>query len=1253
METARAAIRERLDPEFDVRNCEAWPARPVRPWEACEEEVLSSDLLVLILGNRYGARCPEKPTVSYTEAEYRTALQAGDPQIVAYVATGLPGPAPPDSEEDAAKLDLLRQEVRDELFAPEVDVADLPARVHEAVVDIVRREGLSGETSTFQRWEVRYRGELEGAGLFHHRHALVSRDDPLAELEDFISSRDQVGVLVGAAGLGKTRLLIEAARLHSERKGQPPIRFLAASPHPVTPEALVQLPKDEVIVVVDDAQSRGSLGADIETLLSRRNNGIRILLATRPEGEEFVRSALRSLAAQWVPPLAPLEGDGVSLAVSLLGSDRREEARRIADLSSGNPLFVTVGSELLKEGKLVLADVPSHADFRAVVFDRVLRGAGAPPSDSETKVLDVVSAIAPIRADAEAAVLIAKVGGIERKVAAEGLSRAIERGIILNRGGLYAIAPDLLSDDVLRRACVTTVGIATGFLDGLDLSDADSEALANAVRNALIVEYLQRLAGQPVDLLDRLWDRLARRLEQADASGVRAAVDRLTPVARVAPGPLIEMVQGLLPRVLTPDVAYPFSGLRTSVVQLLIQCGQDPERSNEAARALCTLASPELDNAASGRREACSALEQLASYGNPPAYGRQEGVVSAVLDAYRSGSLVGDVVPAVLAKALDREGEWTESDGDTLRMGAFPVSPDVTRGVRESARAGLREVAGGTAPSLAARAVDALAHLLGHWPGKFGRSAGPDERAGWSPEASIALASLADLATRAPLATTRAIARRRIQEHRRRGHSLVEIQRLTELASCVASLDVRVIDSVLEPVDDGIEGDKPWEQARQRHIRSCRWLARALVRAHETPAALVEYLHPITEQVAAMGVRESHVGVWTLAGALGRVRPDWRLPIHDEICRVGGSFLAGGIQQVYVAFMEEGEKSCARTAWQSAMSSPHDEVRRSAAAALRRFCSRSPLDEEDTSLLAHALRDEDLLVRRLAIGAIGDLAGANPDEARRLLIGTGTEGEWPLINELLQQVRSTGVPHESLSVADVRALLEKIPALRLLDVSNRSYSVSTFLKDVARTHAAEFVNWVVSRLPLGPDVEWADVHLGLEELRRLIDPEDLESSERTRLVDAILHHAKESTGLDAGGLQPLGVLLAWAAPSVDAIVSSVTAILMSATEEEFGRVVWALSELGEPLVFGSPDAMATLYGHARRIGGRSESRLGSVARQAISPGAVRVTGGAVPEYARIADRAAELQGVVADPALRELYREIEVFYRAASDRSGE
>ena len=145
-----------------------------------------------------------------------------------------------------------------------------------------------------------------------------------------------------------------------------------------------------------------------------------------------------------------------------------------------------------------------------------------------------------------------------------------------------------------------------------------------------------------------------------------------------------------------------------------------------------------------------------------------------------------------------------------------------------------------------------------------------------------------------------------------------------------------------------------------------------------------------------------------------------------------------------------------------------------------------------------------------------------------------------------------------------------IPALRPLDVSNRSYSVSTFLKDVARTHTAEFVNWVLSRLPSGPDVEWTDVHLGLEELRRLIDPEDLESSERTRLVDAVLRHAKESSGLDAGGLQPLGVLLAWAAPSVDAIMPSVTTILLRASEEEFRRVVGALSEFGEPLVFGLP-----------------------------------------------------------------------------------
>lgn len=1248
LQSVRLAIRERLGSEFDVRNCENWPARPVRPWEACKEEVLSSDLLVFLVGDRYGARCPVKPEMSFSEAEYRTALEAGDPQVVAYRLTEQSSPTKDQPPEDLSLLERLRTEVRDTLFAPEVPESEVAAKVHAAVLDFIHREGYGGGAfSTFQRWDVRYRGELRGEGYFHHRHALVARAQDLDHLRAFVNSTAAVGVLVGGAGHGKSRLLIEFARSHAMAKQAPAIRFIAASPLPVAPDALAQLPTGPVLVVVDDAHARGSLASDIEALLSRRDGGVRLLLLTRPEGEEFVRAALRSLQVSRLPPLRPLENDGTALAIAILGAGRETEARRIATLSSGVPLFITVGCELLAEGSLALTDVVSDDEYRALVFERILRGPGPAPADDEMSVLAVLSAIGPIPADANASRLVASIGRIEPQKAAEGLSGAIDRGIVMKRGFQYSIVPDLLSDYVLRRACVTKKWIPTDFLDSLELDGASSDVLANVTRNALVVDYLERRAGRPLDLLGDRWRRLADGLRHEEPQAVRAAIDRLAPVARIAAGPLLEIARSIAPRVLNPTVEYPLSQLRTSLIQLLIECGQDQERSLETGRLLCTLASYE-----TGQAAASSALEQLASYGRPPAYGRQNGIVTAVLEAHRKGVLLGDVVPKTLARALEREGEWAEFDRKEMRMGSFGISADATASTRDLARKGVLELALGPSPSLAAKAVDVLADLLGHWPGKFARVPSDGERASWVPEARQALDLLTQIASTAPLETTRALARRRIQERRRRGHGLIDIHRPSSLASCQLPAEVRVVDAMLEPIDDGIEGDKPWERAHLRHGRCSRWLTRALLASHGTAKDLVSYLEPIAARVVAMGVRESHVGVWPLMQALGEVAPALRLSVHEEICHVGGS-LAGAVQQIVAEFLRRGEKSLARSALQAALSSTYPEVRHSGAMSLRWICEKAPADPEDVTLVSSVLGDRDLVVRRFAIGAIGPLAAGHLSSARRLLASVRTDGDWSLIDQLLDQVGDKDVPLTELSDSEVKALLEQIPVLRSLGVSSNTLHVSLFLKGVALARPAAFVDWVLSRVPSGPDAAWEDVHLNLEVLRRQIDPDEIDQAERSRLVDAILARLRDLPELESTGIRPMAVLLAWTSPSVQTAMPRVLGALVDADEERFGRVVRGLMEFGESLVFGAVSEMTALSELAERIGGRCVDILKSVALEAVSPGPVSVGERPIPAYDRIAKRAAECAASTTNIALRDLYREVEAFYREQSNRPDE
>lgn len=342
----------------------------------------------------------------------------------------------------------------------------------------------------------------------------------------------------------------------------------------------------------------------------------------------------------------------------------------------------------------------------------------------------------------------------------------------------------------------------------------------------------------------------------------------------------------------------------------------------------------------------------------------------------------------------------------------------------------------------------------------------------------------------------------------------------------------------------------------------------------------------------------------------------------------------------------------ARMALTAAMHSGHADVRRNSAVTLRWLCSTEPIELADAAVRAPALSDADLAVKKFAIAAIGPLAKGQLDTAKRLLLGTECGDAWPLIDELLDQVGPKDIPLASLSDVEVAALLQKVPALRSLGVTNNAHHVSLFLKDVALSRPAAFVDWTFAHLPSGPDVVWADVHLSLEELRRLIDPDDIETAERSRLVDALLDRLVSSGGLKSAGVQPLAVLLAWAS-SVDEVMPRVANLLSTADEAGFGRIVRGLVEFGEPLVFGRPAAMACLVDHAKRIGGRCEAFLRSVAFEAVGPGPVSVGDHPIPAYDRIAKQAAECGASTPNPALKELYRTLEATYGDMSMRHDE
>lgn len=186
---------------------EFFGARPERPIETCLSEVRDSDIIVVIVGRRYGSMVPGRD-VSYSEAEYEEAHRLGKPCLVYFLNSDV------DPDQDQSKVQLLMKwkallQERHTPF-PLRDRSKLPVQV---AVDLVRE---------LDRIASEKRKPSPLQGLAPSRVSLVNRwsksfGDEARQLLHGLASDSQgnliiVGDLWGSVNFGGQRLASKGDR---------------------------------------------------------------------------------------------------------------------------------------------------------------------------------------------------------------------------------------------------------------------------------------------------------------------------------------------------------------------------------------------------------------------------------------------------------------------------------------------------------------------------------------------------------------------------------------------------------------------------------------------------------------------------------------------------------------------------------------------------------------------------------------------------------------------------------------------------------------------------------------------------------------------------------------------------------------------------------------------------------------------------------------------------------------------------------
>lgn len=1064
---------------------ERFPSNPHPSKDVCLSHLRECDLVILVLGYKYGSEDPEE-NISITEIEYNEAKSLDLPVLVFLKTDDKGNWVPHEEPEKKEKLENFKKRLDSEITRETFQEPEELGR--KIAIAIYNYESEYGEVGIHNRQLLTgdqfFKPYLCNQKIFNHCHDFLGRKEIFQTAYEFIGSTKRILMIHGRGGIGKSKLLYELQnKIVSEQQYK--VWFLRENAQ-LSEDLYREIPlKRKNIIIIDDAHRQNDLRMlfqiaidspdSIQLIFSLRNYGLNSLKA------QSLQNGFEPSDIEILPEITDLKREDMeALADSILDNDHKNFRDALVNVARDSPLVLVIGARLVNENSILPQLLSKDKDFRAIVFEKfsdILIGDLSNKFDkSDVKhVLRLFSALQPVDLNDTTLDKISEFIGIEKYELNLIISELESAGVLLKKGraGLR-ITPDVFSDYILSEVCVTQDRL-TGYAD--KVFDAFYDTFpAQIISNIAELDWRVQCNGTKIDVMNHIWEKIFNDYKQGSNLDRHKILTIIEKIAYLQPSKSFEIIEFALTHPSSEDegisglYVFTHEDIISDIPGILKKISYNIQYLPQCCDILWDLGKDQEGDLNPDTNPPISILQDLAQYRLHKPTVIQSILLDAVEKWLRDPSSHNhlhsplDIIDPILKK----DGEDSRFTGSKFEFTSFAISNHKTLKIRRKALDLISTSFAIESTRVRVRAIKSLMDALRPPRPLFGREISEEEYVEWYAEEKEILNIFEKITSEIRDPVVRIEIRQNLHWYARFGRDEENLKKAKNIIKKIReTFDVRLVRALRYSFDERERGDyKKTTEAIDRNIQDT---IKKLISKQKSPDAAYSMLNDTIRNFELERISYNPGRFFYL---LGKLDPKYSEKIclniisdsSSSLCQYYGSIISGII---------ESNKNIAKYHIEEGLHSQRIPICRSIAFGYSNGWWQGRIEKGELQTVEGLLKCSDGYVRKYAIATLAEFPRSENRKIKTIALNLDLGENISFADELFKLFFSTtNKPALKLTKSEIEKMIMKLKPMPSLErnANGSGFYVCNFFKYASEKNPDAIISLFFERIKYGEEI---------------------------------------------------------------------------------------------------------------------------------------------------------------------------------------